>query len=178
MQPCLSRLKWTSGTTTPLQDSGSVLSVSFGPQSVGIGDNCAQDLGLVGTIGSQLPLLAGLPLVDPALICQGPVTQVGGLYHRVQGPSSDSCNAPSPQWPICLGSLHCWAAAPGSHISPKQASQRGLRFGFMGGLWTRRPPMLRDVRVFPVPWFLLGRSWGGDKEQDVVTCSCVVFLSF
>lgn len=77
-------------------------------QSVGIGDNCAQDLGLVGTIGSQLPLLAGHPpLVDPALICQGPVT------HRlkfsattgVRGPSSDSLTdlLQTPQWPCLPG---------------------------------------------------------------------------
>ncbi|XP_043335933.1 ADP-ribosylation factor-related protein 1 isoform X3 [Cervus elaphus] len=35
----------------------------------------------------------------------------------------------------------------------------------MVGLWTRRPPMLGDVRVFPVPELLPGRSWGGDKGQ-------------
>lgn len=125
-------------------------------QSVGIGDNCAQDLGLVGTIGSQLPLLPGHPpLVDPALICHGPVTHQlrFSATTGVRGPSSDSLTdlLQTPQWlclprkPALLG-YSSWVP-----YHPNRPAREASGLGFMVGLWTRRPPMLRDVRVFPVP---------------------------
>ena len=139
-------------------------------QSVGIGDNCPQGLGLVGTIGSQLPLLPGHTLlVDPAPICQGPVTHQlkFSATTGVRDPSSDSLTdlLKTPQCP-CLprrpALLGCSSWVP---YHPSRPAREASGLGFMVGLWTRRPPMLRDVQVFPVPEFLPGRSWGGDKGQ-------------
>ena len=150
-------------------------------QSVGIGDNCPQDLGLVGTIGSQLPLLPGHTLlVDPAPICQGPVTHQlkFSATTGVRDASSDSLTdlLQTPQCP-CLprrpALLGCSSRVP---YHPSRPAREASGLGFMVGLWTRRPPMLRDVQVFPVPEFLPGRSWGGDKK-DAVTCSCDMGVS-